>query len=416
MPVRRVYRGWWSVLALSATETVSFGILYYAFTVFVQPMARDLSLSVAVVAGAYSVGLVVAGFAADPVGRLLDRYGARWLMTGGSLVAGGLLIAWSFVQGAWSLYLVWFLLGIAMSLVLYEPAFAVLAVWFDAWRSRALTVLTFLAGFASVIFIPLAGVLVEAFDWRDALRMLAVILWVVTVPLHVLVLRRHPSDVGEVVDGGAPPPANVRKPARSLADSVPLDHATRMPAFWWLTIAFTVSTMVINALAVQLVPVLVLRGITPLEAAGIGGAIGIVAMPGRLVFTPLGAIVSRHAVAAAIFACQALGLLALWLLPSSVGLIAFVLLYGVGFGAITPARVALMVETFGPRAFASISGRSSMLGTVWRAIAPVALGALLDAQVDVSLALAILFAMLIAATLAVLMAGAATRPAGESPR
>jgi hypothetical protein len=46
--------------------------------------------------------------------------------------------------------------------VLYEPAFVVVANWFVRKRSRALTVLTFLAGFASVIFIPLAGWLVEA--------------------------------------------------------------------------------------------------------------------------------------------------------------------------------------------------------------------------------------------------------------
>jgi MFS family permease len=78
---RGVFHGWWSVLALSVTETVSYGVLYYAFTVFVTPMAHDLGVGIAAVAGAYSVGVVVSGLLAGLVGAWLDRHGARGLMT-----------------------------------------------------------------------------------------------------------------------------------------------------------------------------------------------------------------------------------------------------------------------------------------------------------------------------------------------
>jgi hypothetical protein len=47
-------------------------------------------------------------------------------------------------------------LGLAMAAVLYDPAFAVLAVWFDRRRRRAMTMLTLVAGLASTIFVPLA--------------------------------------------------------------------------------------------------------------------------------------------------------------------------------------------------------------------------------------------------------------------
>jgi MFS family permease len=198
---RGVFHGWWSVLALSVTEAVSYGILYYAFTVFVTPMAAELGVGIAAVAGAYSVGVVVSGLLAGWVGARLDRHGARGLMTAGSLLAGALLMAWSYVETLAGLYLVWTLMGFALATVLYEPAFAVLAVWFERRRAAALTVLTFVAGFASVIFLPLAGWWVETLGWREALRALALVLWGVTVPLHALVLRRHPRDVGQEVDG-----------------------------------------------------------------------------------------------------------------------------------------------------------------------------------------------------------------------
>ena len=411
MRERRVFHGWWSVLALSITETVSFGVLYYAFTVFVSPMARELGASVATVAGAYAVGMVVSGLLAAPVGAWLDRHGARALMTVGSLAAGALLMAWSFVDGVVGLYLVWLLMGFALAAVLYEPAFAVLAVWFDRHRSTALTVLTFIAGFASVIFLPLAGFLVDALGWREALRVLAAIVWFVTVPLHLLVLRRHPRDVGQEVDGGpaaARPDTTRTQPRRLAPPSIEPRVAFRSGAFTWLVVSFTASMMVLVALGVHLVPILEARGLGALEAAAVGGAVGLVALPGRLVFTPLGALVSRHVVTAAIFGAQTLGLLALWWVPGSLGLTAFVLLFGLGFGAITPARAALVVETFGPAWYGTISGRMWLIGTAARAVAPVALGWLVDVGFGYGATLAPLAALTAVAAAAVLMAGRCT--------
>jgi MFS family permease len=86
-------------------------------------------------------------------------------------------MAWSMIDSLLGLYLVWTLMGFALATVLYEPAFAVLAVWFERRRPAALTVLTFVAGFASVIFLPLAGWWVETLGWREALRALAWVLW-----------------------------------------------------------------------------------------------------------------------------------------------------------------------------------------------------------------------------------------------
>src|SRR5437588_12638875 len=80
----RVYYGWVLVATLGITETISWGVLYYAFSVFLQPMQTDLGWSRGATTGAFSLALVVSGLAAIPVGRWLDRHGARLLMSGGS--------------------------------------------------------------------------------------------------------------------------------------------------------------------------------------------------------------------------------------------------------------------------------------------------------------------------------------------
>jgi hypothetical protein len=218
---RARFDGWRMVLALAVTETVSFGILFYAFTVFVEPMRAELGWSTATITAGFSIGLVTSGLMAPLAGRWVDRHGPRGLMTVGSLVATAGLVAWSQVSTPLGFYALWACIGAANAMVLYEPAFALVAVWFDRRRGAALTLLTFVAGFASVIFVPLAGLLVERLGWRDTLLALAGVQLLVTTPLHALVLRRSPADVGQEVDGGtrlaAPAPLAGACPAEAGA-------------------------------------------------------------------------------------------------------------------------------------------------------------------------------------------------------
>ena len=56
---RRFYYGWVIVATLALTETVSWGILFYAFSVFLVPMRGALGWSEAALTGAYSLALLV---------------------------------------------------------------------------------------------------------------------------------------------------------------------------------------------------------------------------------------------------------------------------------------------------------------------------------------------------------------------
>ena len=104
-------------------------------------------------------------------------------MTAGAGTASLLVLAWAHVTDLATFYAIWVGIGLTMAAVLYEPAFAVIATWFGdaAERTRALLVLTVIAGFASVIYVPLAGWLVQTLGWRHALIVLAVLLALLTV-------------------------------------------------------------------------------------------------------------------------------------------------------------------------------------------------------------------------------------------
>ena len=380
----RLYNGWVMLGGVSVTEMVSWGILYYAFTVFLQPMRAALGWSTTALTGAFSLALLCGAAAALPVGRWLDHHGTRWLMTAGSCAAALLLLAWAGVRNLATFYLIWVGLGITMAAVLYDPAFAMVATWFRARRGRALTILTFVAGFASVIFVPLAQWLVQAQGWRMALVTLALLLAVVTIPVHALLLRRRPADLGLVPDGTiaarADPPADgvlaLEVPAseRSIATRAAL-HG---PAFWWIAAAFALNQLAAGAIAVHLVPYLIGQHFSATFAASMFGLIGIMALPGRLIFTPLGDRFARHAVVALLFALQAIALPVLLLVPGVAGVVGFVVIFGAGFGAITPARAALVADRYGSTHFARINSVLGLFISGARALAPVGVGLAYD--------------------------------------
>ena len=197
----RLYYGWVIVISLAITETISWGILYYTFAVVLPAMEQEPHWSRVAMTGAFSSALLASGIAAPFVGRWLDHRGPRLLMTAGSCVATGLVVAWSQVERLSSFYLIWVGIGITMATLLYEPAFVVANAWFVRQRSRALSIVTFVAAFASTIFIPLATELSQRLGWRAAILGLAIVLGVGTIPLHLLVLRRRPADLGLSVDG-----------------------------------------------------------------------------------------------------------------------------------------------------------------------------------------------------------------------
>jgi len=156
--------------------------------------------------------------------------------------------------------------------------------------------------------------------------------------------------------------------------AISLHAALHGAAFWWLALAFFLATLAAGAIVVHLIPYLIGQGYEPSFAAQAAGLIGLLALPGRLIFTPLGGYLPRRLVTAGLFLLQAAALLVLLAWPSPAGVLLFVALFGAGFGAITPARAALVAELYGPAQYGRISGLLALGLTGARALAPVGAG------------------------------------------
>ncbi len=367
------YYGWNIIGALAITETISWGVIYYVFSVFIIPLEQEYGWTRAQISGAFSISLLVSGGMAIPVGFWLDRHGPRGLMTVGSIGAVILFYAYSQVTTLPALYTVWVGLGITMAMTLYEPAFVVATKWFVKRRGTAIATITLVAGFASTIFLPLSDWLLSTFGRIEAIIYLAIILAVGTIPLHALVLRRHPDELGLHPDG-------MTRADNATQHSLGHQGATFREAlgqstFWWVAIAFGLMTMSGTAVRVHLIPLLIEKGFSGEAAAWLTGMIGAMQVLGRVIYAPAGDKVTGKKIVAALFIIQGASLLLLLMnAAGNLNLWLFVVLFGMSHGALTLARPAMMAELYGAVQYGRISSVTVVTQRLATTIAPLGAG------------------------------------------
>lgn len=402
------FHGWRIAWALAVTQTVGYGVLYYAYSVFTVPMELELGLGRAATSGAFSVALLLSGVAAAPIGRWVDARGARVPMSAGSLLGAVAVFAWSHAASAPALYAAQAAVGLAMGLTLYDVAFTVLAAWFRRDRIRAMLLVTMVAGLASTIFVPVATLALEELGWRAALRLLALVLALTCVPLHALVLRDRPRRLGLEPDGSPLP-----SPAGTGAVRPPPDGAARLALrsslFWWLTAAFVLDRLAIVAVAAHVVPLLLERGATPGSVALVAGSIGLVQVAGRVVFAPATRVANLYTLATATYLTRVVALVTLLVLTGAAGMWVFAVLFGLANGASTLARAGLVGEAFGATHYGAINGSMAAFIAVAQTAAPLGVGALRMQTGSYAAAVATL-------AVAGVLAAVATRRAGRRAR
>ena len=376
-PPGAVYYGWVLIAVLGLTTIVSYGTTQYFFGVILVPIQHDQGWSRGALSGAYSAALLVAGVLGLPVGSLVDRHGARLLMAAGSLLGAICLVLLSRVTELWQFYLLWGGgLGVAMALTLYPVSFTVITNWFLRRRGTALAALTLIGGFSSPIYVPLAGLLVARLGWRQTMLIFAATQLVIALPLHGVLLRRHPEDLGLQPDGK--PPSGAHGMVRAPADGTTVGEALRRLGFWTLTVSFGLAAFAQSVVLAHQVAYMIGRGFDPVLSAGLAGLVGVASLPGRLVFNLLSDRFGPQRLLVLCTLIQAAGAVLLVMASSQIWLWAYVVVYGAAFGAVSPLRASTMADQFGRRAYGAITAAGGLPVAVLGAAGPLVAGILFD--------------------------------------
>lgn len=258
--------GWRQVaigfLLLSAT-----GMIAATYSLVAVPLAKEfqptrmvLMLSMTVLSGACAI-------LSPLLGNLMDRVPLRRLMVAGGLcLASGyaaLSLATSFNQ-----VLVIFGLIIAPANVLIGPVAVtvLLSRWFAAKRGRAIGIAIAGISAGGFLFPMIIQGLLDSHEWREALRLLALVLLVWTLPATLLVVDR-PADRGLNPDGAAEPPELAR--AEMAQSPISARAVMSDPAFWMICITVAVVTSGMKGMITNLAPLALDNGVAATDAASL---------------------------------------------------------------------------------------------------------------------------------------------------
>jgi MFS family permease len=362
-----------AVVALGITQIIGWGTTIYALGVLAKPIATDTGWRLDLVISGVMLAILAAGLVSTAMGRLIDRSGARHVMTLGS-VAAGLLLAIIALAPSLPVYLAaWALLGVAMRTILYDAAFPALVQIAPTRGRAAISYLTLFGGFASSIFWPLGYVLVEPFGWRGTFLIYALLNLFVCAPLHWWGLRDRDAVVVNQPNGEA---------AKATAPDAPtrlLEGLPRRIAMVLFAIVISACAFVFGALAVLLPAVLEASGITANEAIFLASIKGVAQFAGRVCDIRWGQNLGVLTVGRIAVVCLPLAFAAL--LFGSGGFawaFVFTMLFGIANGLVTIVRGAVPLALFGSVGYGAVMGLLATPYLITNAAAPVVLALVIE--------------------------------------
>ena len=373
-------------------------------SIFVTPMTEHFGWSRTAIAGAVSVGGVLAAVISPIIGPMLDRQGARLVLTLAVLFSGVACMGLSLVQSLPVFYLVFCFARMIWAGPFDLGLYGALNAWFVAHRAFVTSIAT-VAQLGGLIALPLIAqfAMTGGGTWRDGwIAVGATVLVVGFVPSWLLLVRR-PEDVGLVPDRLAS--ANARPaPAEPRFSRA---QAMRTGAFWLLAL-YTVLVYPVQAgVSLHQVPHLIERGISPLVAASVVGVFSSMSAVATIAFGYLarrGPIRYSMALAAILLGCGSLGLI--WV-HTAWGAYLAAGAFGMGIGGVLTLLPIAWADYFGRESYGAIRGVALSLQVLAQAIGPVLSGVLRDSSGDYVRSLVVFGAL---SALAVMAALVAKRP------
>jgi MFS family permease len=372
-----IFFGWWVVLAAAlglATGIASVNL--FSFGIFQGPLMAEFGWTRTQVSVVLAVGTTVTVFTSPFVGALVDLYGTRRIALPSIIAIGAALMSLYWLTGnLWHYYFVFALIpiiGAGTSSVAYAR---IVSRWFDRRRGLALGAALAGVGLGGAIIPRYSQWLIDGFGWRGGYAGLGLLSLCVTLPVAWLCLRDTPGERGLQPDGDPLPHEHARSPA--------LVGFTRGQAlcsrnFWLMVAAFLVLGAAIGGVMLQLVPILVERGVEPVRAASIYSALGVSIVLGRV---SAGALMDRfHAprVAVAFLLGPIVGVSLLATGATGTGAVLAAILLGLAAGAEVDVIAYLTGRYFGTRSYGELYGYQYAVWALGAGFAPVLTAAVYD--------------------------------------
>ena len=383
------FYGWLVLVAVCCAGFARQGPAVATLSIFVDPMTQEFGWSRTAISGAVSLGGLLAAFLSPMLGPLLDRHGARVMLTF-AVGATGLAVA----ALAYTPSLIYFYVAFCIGRTCFAGPFdlgiyGAVNKWFVHHRPIA-TAVANVAMMAGLVSMPLiAQFAIDQSDWRTGwLAVGAAVLVVGLIPVWLLVVR-EPEDIGLQADGGAAPVSGDANAGARLPEGRQYSRAQAMrtPVFWLLMLYTALVYPVQAGVSLHQAPYLIERGIDATTAALVVSTFSLMSGVSGLVFGLFGRRIGVRSalVGGAIVLTSGVLLMEALQTPEEAFLAAA--LFGVGLGSMFTVLPIAWADFFGRQSYGAIRGIALVAQVLPQAAGPLISGVLRDLTGDYSLSL-----------------------------
>jgi len=355
----KVFYGWYIVGASLLITIYTGGVVHFGFTAVFEPIADELGWSYATISLAASLRGFEMGLLAPVMGLLVDRWGPRKLIFGGSiLICLGFLLL-SRVSSLFMFYVAFAFMAVGMSTCASTVLMTAVIQWFRRRVGLAISIVASGWGFGGLV-VPLVTMLIDVLQWRTAMAVFGFGMLGIVLPLS-LVMRHRPEDYGYQPDGevsSAVEASEVQTSRATVEVSISAKQALRKRAFWNIAIASVCHLFLISAITTHIMPYLGSLGINRSFSSMVALIMSVATVGGRLSGGWLGERLGNKQVFTVSLALMTAGTLLfayitverMWLL------VPFIITLSIGWGCGVTTRTALIREHFGRGSFGAIHG------------------------------------------------------------
>ncbi|SNR80257.1 Major Facilitator Superfamily protein [Haloechinothrix alba] len=340
-----------------------------AVSVFIDPMIAELGISRSTVSAAYLVGTLSGAFAMPFVGRMLDRFGVRRVMTVIGLVFSAALCALAGVSSVVGLTGGFVAIRMAGQGALGLAATTAVALWFDKRRGTALGVVSAI-GASAIALAPvlLEGVVIAQWGWRSAWLAQGVTIALVVLPVAWFGMRDRPADLGQRPDGAPDDGSSGERHAWGLTRAA----ALRTPFFWVVTAAIATVSLLVTAINFHQISLLGEQGLSATEAAANFIPQTVTNLLATFAAGYLADRVHNRILLVACMACLLGGLVLATVVSPGVLAVLLGLLIGAAGGSVRALEAATLTRYFGTAHIGAIRGTVSAVMVGSTAFGPLA--------------------------------------------
>jgi len=355
---RRIHPAWIVLGALTVCMLAGSG-LRAMFGVYIKPMEAEFGWTRGGLSGAAAISLLLLGAAGPFVGRLADRWGARFVMSFALILLGAGAIGTAFVQTLWHLYVT---VGVLMALgaggLAMTTGSTIVARWFEARRGLAFGITGAAMSAGQLVIIPLAMWLTLAYGWRTSYLWLGAGLLVLVLPILIGFIRNDPEAQG-LRPYGATGPVQTSADVAALQEAgrVSVFEAARSSQFWLLMSTFFVCGYTSNGMVLtHFMPHALEHNFTEIQAStalGVMGAMNILGTVGSGWICDRFGRVGPLAFYYFVRGLSLIFLLYVWNAPS---LHLWAAIFGLNYISTVPPTTTLTANIFGRYSVGELSG------------------------------------------------------------